>query len=1192
MKWRRLLAKIARRKRSTGRDYTPRTKVDPEWYRQHYPDITQSGRDPQEHFDEFGRAEGRVPNAKEQVRHEASFDEAWYLRRYPDVAQAGWDALDHYILYGRDEGRAANQGEETKRLRSGGSDSDWYLKRNHEAKKAAGPADEAGKAFDPAWYVARYSDVAASGMDPLDHFLSSGLGEGRAPNAREESQAAWRERFDADWYLRRNPDVERAGLDPLEHYLARGIVERRMPNSRERPEGRAVEDSRIECRKEPSPAREVALFVALATGGRLQPHVPYYVSSLAQHDIAVVLIVAGDEPLVPIDQQLHQSLAGLYIRENSGYDFAAWAHVLRLKPELMNADVLYLINDSVFGPTSKSAFAGMLRNIRSSSQDVIGLTESHQRGWHLQTYFLALKKSALQSAVLRSFFSEVVAYQTEDDVINEYETQLGPLLQSAGLHCAPLFPMPGVGNPARHGWRELLSAGFPFVAAAALRAADEGAARTHWRQLLKAQGYDTALADLALAEVAERAVSPAVRTHADAKLNFRRRSQAALHRFLATGQAIDVPASPAPIVSILIVLYNQAELTMQCLAALESTVDIPAEVIIIDNASSDDTADLLDRVRGARIIRNAENLHFLLGVNQAAAQATGRALLLLNNDACLRPGALQFALETLDSGPDVGAVGGKLILPDGTLQEAGSIVWADGTCAGYGRGRDPDGPEFQFRREVDYCSGACLLLRRDLFERLGGLDRAYAPAYYEETDLCMRIRRAGYRILYDPRIEVSHYEFASSARPEASQLMLRNQTLFRERHNFTLQRLHLPSDSPTLLARASDRWRPRLLMIEDLMPNPAYGAGFPRSLRILSTLRRLGFFVTYFPVDEPLVAKNELFANFPLDVEFALGPDRPSAGDLIEGRAGFYQGLVVCRPANMRRLAARFEASPAPLHGVRIVYDSEAVTAPREAQQQELSGTPLSVAEKRAALEEELRPATLADAVVVVNRPEAALFVQNGHTNVHVVGNSIAPVPTPTPFEERQDFLFVGRLTDDTTPNTDSLFWFIEHVMPHLDRLLGSSYNLYVAGETGSERLRNLTDERVKRLGRIDDLSHLYNRARVFVAPTRFAAGIPLKVQEAASRGVPCVVTELLLRQLDWRTGQDVLAASTPEAFARECARLYQDRHLWETLRNNALARVTTECAPAAFDAALIAALRSVHLHPPSGDQQVQHGWG
>ena len=210
-------------------------------------------------------------------------------------------------------------------------------------------------------------------------------------------------------------------------------------------------------------------------------------------------------------------------------------------------------------------------------------------------------------------------------------------------------------------------------------------------------------------------------------------------------------------------LFNRAELTFACLRSLAENYSERMEVIIVDNNSHDETPLLLDRLIGARIIRNDENLNFLLAVNQAAAQARGEYLLLLNNDAQVMPGTLRAALNAAKDAKDIGAVGGRLILLDGTLQEAGSIIWRDGSCLGYGRGDNPFAPMYMFRRDVDYCSGAFLLTRRSTWEELGGFDERFKPAYYEETDYCSRLWERNLRVVYEPNSVLLHYEFASSA---------------------------------------------------------------------------------------------------------------------------------------------------------------------------------------------------------------------------------------------------------------------------------------------------------------------------------------------------------------------------------------------------------------------------------------------
>ena len=163
-----------------------------------------------------------------------------------------------------------------------------------------------------------------------------------------------------------------------------------------------------------------------------------------------------------------------------------------------------------------------------------------------------------------------------------------------------------------------------------------------------------------------------------------------LQDFLISGQMLPFPVAAQPVISVVLVLFNRAELTFRCLRSLKENTHLPIEIIVIDNRSTDLTERLFQQVTGVRYVRNSENTHFLRGTNQGAQLARGKYLLLLNSDTELTPGSIEVALNALESDPSLGAVGGRLILPDGTLQEAGCFVWDDGTCQGYGRGDRPD----------------------------------------------------------------------------------------------------------------------------------------------------------------------------------------------------------------------------------------------------------------------------------------------------------------------------------------------------------------------------------------------------------------------------------------------------------------------------------------------------------------------
>ena len=233
----------------------------------------------------------------------------------------------------------------------------------------------------------------------------------------------------------------------------------------------------------------------------------------------------------------------------------------------------------------------------------------------------------------------------------------------------------------------------------------------------------------------------------------------------------DVRQSPLARVSIIIPVYNHIETTVACLRRLEQTVPCDAhyEILVVDDASSDATPAVLERwtKRDERhhVIRNEQNQGFLLSCNRAAQAATGDIVIFLNNDTLPQAGWLPALLRIFRDYPDAGAVGCKLVYPDGTLQEAGGIVFADGSACNFGRTDPrPEAPLYSYVREVDYCSGACLATPRAIFLDLGSFDPRYAPAYYEDTDYCFRLRERGYRVYYQPESVIVHAEGTTAGR--------------------------------------------------------------------------------------------------------------------------------------------------------------------------------------------------------------------------------------------------------------------------------------------------------------------------------------------------------------------------------------------------------------------------------------------
>ncbi len=748
-----------------------------------------------------------------------------------------------------------------------------------------------------------------------------------------------------------------------------------------------------------------------------------------------------------------------------------------------------------------------------------------------------------------------------------------------------------------------------------------------------------------------------------------------LRSFLASGRRLALPAADQPLVSIVIPVHDQAHYLLMCLESLrDNPQTTPFEVIVVDDASGDEMQAFLDRLDGVVIHRNEANQGFVGACNTGAARARGDWVLFLNSDTLLTPGWLDALVRAAEPAPSsaaegaavdarpVGAVGAKLVHPDGRLQEAGSIIWQSGETSGYGRGEDPAAPQYNYVREVDYISGAALMVRRDLFRQLGAFDERYAPAYYEDADLCLAIREAGYRVLYQPESLVYHVEFGSSGSARAIALQLRNRSAFVAKWRAVLERQWPLLPGNGLLARDSRRGR-RLLVIDDRIPDPTLGLGFPRTWALLKGLVDLGYVVTYLPVRDPRPVQPTTRELQQLGIEVLSGV--VEAMPVLEERAQLYDAIIVSRPHNADYLHAIRRYNPEAV----VIYDAEAIFALRDVLQAEIETTdpllppqfssaavllavdgepaaaspappslaaraparppasptdagtpslphpweaggasagvpggrlpggatrrrPLTPQEAEARIRAEIALVEAADLVITVSERERRVVNEfRPEVPVLVWGHSVA-TREPTPgFDARRDILFVGNL--GSPPNMDAVLYLVQRVFPLVRERLDC--RLLLVGRTPPVELRQAVAGQpgVELLTDVRDLAPVYDASRVFVAPTRFAAGIPLKVVEAMANGVPCVVSPLLADQLGLspdppaadppahppavsratarvataRAATAQLAAligADPAAFAERIVRLHEDRTLWEQVQAAAYALVRRD-----FDAAV-----------------------
>ena len=367
-------------------------------------------------------------------------------------------------------------------------------------------------------------------------------------------------------------------------------------------------------------------------------------------------------------------------------------------------------------------------------------------------------------------------------------------------------------------------------------------------------------------------------------------------------------------VSVVVPVYGQEEVTLRCLVSLlqeQLRLAEPCarlEIVVVDDCSPAGSLDQLAAVmaeldsEALQLVRQPENLGYLRSCNRGAALARGQLLCFLNNDTVVTEGWLEELVASLDGFPEAGLVGPMLLYPDGRLQEAGGIVWRDGSAWNYGRDGDAADPAYAFCRDVDYVSGACLLMETELFRCIGGFDSRYAPAYYEDTDLAQAVQDLGYRVLMQPLSRVIHYEGVSSGRDEesgAKRFQARNAELFRSKWQ---RRLESHGANGTDVWRERNRGRVgRILVMEASLPTPDRDAGSLYVLNLLTDLLALGWDVSFLPADNLLWQPDYGTALQRLGVEVLVHPWVRSVEQLLEERGDHYEAILLARPEVAQR---------------------------------------------------------------------------------------------------------------------------------------------------------------------------------------------------------------------------------------------------------------------------------------------------
>ena len=603
-----------------------------------------------------------------------------------------------------------------------------------------------------------------------------------------------------------------------------------------------------------------------------------------------------------------------------------------------------------------------------------------------------------------------------------------------------------------------------------------------------------------------------------------------------------------PLVSIIIPVRNNWRYTYACLKSiLQNTKEIPFEIILIDDQSTDETSEMLKRISGIQIINNPINLGWVKNCNNAAHHAKGKYMLLLNNDTEVTEGWLSNLVEIAEGDDKVGVVGGKILYPDGRLQEAGSVMDAEGRGQSYGRFDDPARYEYNYVKETDFITGVCLLIGKDIFLKMGGFDERYAPAFYEEFDLEFAIREAGYKIMYQPRAVIVHHQTSSYGPEIRDSLSSCNHAKFMEK--WVNQICKQIEQSDIFLARDRSKNKKIILFINDKVPDYDKYAGSLTIYQYIRLFKEMGFKVIFIPDSLiPLEPYTTELQQMGIEVVYGQLKFR----SWIKQNGQYIHYVWLSRP----NFAIKYIKEIKKHTQAKILYYTHDLHYLRELRRYEIEKKEEILSESNRLKDIEFYLFENVDTVLTPSDHEKKIIEEKFQ------GKQIVTIPayyyetnsideeSLTNFYQRDGLIFLGGFGH--LPNVDGVKWFIREIYPLIKQKL-PEIKLYIVGSNPLSDIVALSSTDIVVTGFVKDLDPLFQKRRVFVSPLRYGAGVKGKIITSMAYGVPVVTTNIGNEGINLKNGAEAFITDDPTEFANRTIELYTNPELWMNFSRNSV---------------------------------------
>ncbi|MCD4697089.1 MAG: glycosyltransferase, partial [Bacteroidales bacterium] len=639
----------------------------------------------------------------------------------------------------------------------------------------------------------------------------------------------------------------------------------------------------------------------------------------------------------------------------------------------------------------------------------------------------------------------------------------------------------------------------------------------------------------------------------------------------------------SPKVTIIIPVFNNAIITYRCLKSVFSnTSEISYEVIVIDDCSTEDISLIETKPTGIRLIHNSENLGFLKSCNKSATEAKGEYFCLLYNDTEVHEGWLKHLVVLMESDSRVAVAGPKLIYPDGRLQEAGGIIWNDASAWNYGKFGDAEKPDYNYLKEVDYISGACLVIRKQVWLELNGLDIKFAPAYYEDTDLSMQVRKAGYKVIYQPLSVVTHHEGLSNGRDESAGLkkfQIINRDKFLKKWDQTLKVEHSPNGLNVFFHRDRSLHKKHLLVIDHYVPMYDQDAGSRSTFSYLKLFVKMGFKI-HFIGDNYF--KHEPYTTVlqQMGIEVLYGNYyKKNIRDWFREN-GRYLDFVITHRVH---IAPKYFEMINKFTSAKVAYIGHDLQYLGSKRKFEVTGNKKFKKESKAFLKTETWIFNAVDVILPFSTYEEAHIKKLApDKTVQVIPVCFFEnIPGKVPkFGDRRDILFVGYFRHP--PNPDAILWFVNEIFPLVKKHI-PEIRLHVVGSHPTKEVLKLHGDSINVTGFVSDeeLINFYRSCKIAILPLRFGAGVKGKLLESLYHQVPTVITNVAAEGIPEIENYSLIADDANE-FANKIIQLYNQKELWESYSANGKKFIKKYFTEKAAEKLIEQIIDEIHISKPN----------